>query len=73
MARTVEERVAMVQLFSKYENAHDLQGQWKHHFNKSLPAWATITAVNQRFNDTASVEDLPHTARPTTVLTEERI
>ena len=73
MARTIEERVAMVRLFSKYENAHEVQRQWKHHFNTSPPALATITAVNQRFNKTGSVEDLPRTGRPATVLTEERI
>ena len=63
MARTIEERVAMVRLFSKYENAHELQRQWKHHFNTSPTAWATITVVNQRFNKTGSVEDLPRTSR----------
>ena len=73
IARTTKERVAMVPLFSKYENAHNLQRQWKHHFNKSPPALPMITAVNQRFNETGSVKDLPHTDRPTTVLTEEKI
>ena len=63
----------MVRLLSKYENAHEVQRQWRHHFNSSPPALATITAVNQRFNKTESVEDLPRTGRPATVLTEERI
>ena len=39
----------------------------------SPPVLATITAVNQRFNKTGSVEDLLRTGRPATVLTEERI
>ena len=73
MARTIEERVAMMRIFSKYENEHELQRQWKHHFNTSPPAFATIMAVNQRFNKTGSVEDLLCTARLSTVLTEERI
>ena len=73
MARTIEERVAMVRLFSKYENLPEFQRQWKYHFNTSPPALAKITAVNQRFNKTGSVEDLPSTGRPATVLTEERI
>ena len=60
-AQTTEERVAMVRLFSKYEHAHEVQRQWKHHFNTSPPGLATITTVNQRFNKTGSVEDLPHT------------
>ena len=63
----------MVGLFSKYENAYEVQRQWKHHFNMSPPALATITAVNQRFNKTGSVEDLPRTGQPATILTEERI
>ena len=73
MARTIEERVAMVRLFSKYENAHEVRRQWKHHFNTSSLASATITVVDQRFNKTGNVEDLPHTGRPVTALTEKRI
>ena len=73
MIRTIEERVAMVPLFSKHKNAHELQRQWKHHFNTSPPALATITTVNQRFNKTGSVGDLPRTSRPATVLTETTI
>ena len=60
MDRSIEERVARVRLFSKYENAHHVQRQWKHQANMSPPALPTITAVNQRFNKTGSVEDLPH-------------
>ena len=63
----------MVRLFSKYENALEVQRQWKHHFNMSSPTLAMITAVNQRFNKTGSVEDLPRTGRLATVLTEEKI
>ena len=63
----------MVRLFSKYENAHEVQRQWKHLFNTSPPDLATITAVNQRFNKTGSVEDLPRTGQPATVLTEEKL
>ena len=63
----------MVRLFPNYESVHELQRQWKHHFNTSPPALTTIIAVNQRFNKTGSVEDLPGTGRPATVLTVERI
>ena len=73
MARTIEERIEMVRLFSKYENAHEVQRQWKYHFNTSLPALAMVTPVNQRFNKTESVENLPRTGRLATILTEERI
>ena len=54
----------MVRLFSKYENAHELQ---RHHFNTSPPALPMMTAVNRRFNKTGSVEDLPRTERSETV------
>ena len=30
MAQTIEERVRMMQLFSKYENAHELQRSFQH-------------------------------------------
>ena len=73
MVRTIEGRVVVVPFFSKYENARELQRQWKRHFNTSPPLLATMTAVNQRFNKTGSVEDLPRTGRSATVLTEERI
>ena len=63
----------MVRLFSKYESAHELQRQWKHHFNTAPPVLTTVTAVNQRFNKTGSVGDLLCTGRPATVLTEEKI
>ena len=63
----------MVPLFSKYDYAHEVQRQWKHHFNKSPLALATMTAVNRRFNKIGSVENLPRNGRPATVLTEKRI
>ena len=63
----------MVSLFSKYDYVHEVQRQWKHHFNTSPPALVTITAVSQRFNKAGSVKYLPRTDRPAIVLTEERI
>ena len=63
----------MVRLFSKYENVHEVQRQWKHYFNTSPPVLATITSVNQRFNETGSVANLPPTGRPAIVLTEEKL
>jgi hypothetical protein len=37
VTRTIEERVAMVRLFSKFENAHEVQRQWSYHFDKTPP------------------------------------
>ena len=73
MVRTIEERMTIVRLFSKYDYAHEVQRQWKRHFNMSPSALATITSVNQRFNITESVEGLPRTDRSATVLIEKRI
>jgi hypothetical protein len=73
VSRTTEERAAMVRLFSKFDNAHEVQRQWKHHFDTTPPAVSTILAVNQRFDETGSVEDLHRSGRPTTILTEEKL
>jgi hypothetical protein len=32
--RTTEEKIAMVRLFSKYENAHEVQRRWMVHFHR---------------------------------------
>jgi hypothetical protein len=61
--RITEERVVMVRLFSKFENAHEVQRQWKHHFDTTPLALTTILAVNQRFDKTGSVEDLQRSDR----------
>ena len=42
-------------------------------FEHVSSSFGDVTAVNQRFNRTGSVEVLPNTGRPVTVLTEERI
>ena len=63
----------MVRLFSKYDNVHEVQRPWKHYFNTSPSALTTITTVNQRFNETGSVANLPRTGRPATVLIEEEL
>jgi hypothetical protein len=63
----------MVQLFSKFENAHEVQRQCKHHFDTCPPALATILTVNRRFEETGSVEDLQRSSRPVTTLTEDKL
>ena len=70
-ARTLEERVPMVQFFSKYENAHGVQRQWKNYFNTSPPVSTTMMTVNQQFNEIGSVANLPCVGRPSTILTEK--
>jgi len=71
--RSTKERVAMVRLFSKFENAHEVQRQWKHHFDTCPPALATIFTVNQRFEETGSIEDLQRSSQPVTTLTEDKL
>ena len=63
----------MVRLFSKFENAHEVQRRWEHHFDTAFPALSTISAVNQRFDETGSVEDLARSGRPASALTEDKL
>ena len=43
--RTIEERIAMVRLYSKFENAREVQRQWKHRFDTNIPTVDTILSV----------------------------
>ena len=72
--RITEERVAMIRLFSKFENTHEVQRRWGHHFDTAPPALSTILTVNQRFDETGSVEDLvARSGRPSSALTEDKL
>jgi hypothetical protein len=63
VARTTEERVATVRLFSKFENAHEVHRQWSYHFDTIPPHKTTILLVNREFDENGSVEDLPRGAK----------
>jgi CTP-dependent riboflavin kinase len=71
-SRTIDERIAMVRLFSKFENARDVQRQWKDCFDTTPPHLTTISLVNKKFDENGTVEDLPRSGRPI-VLTEEKL
>ena len=71
--RTVEERIAMVRLFSKFENAHELRRQWKHHFDTNAPDVTTVLSLNKKFDETGAVEDLPRSGPPSSVLSDEKL
>jgi len=71
--RTAEERIAMVRLYSKFENAHEVRRQWKHHFDTNVPKVDTILSVNWKFDETGVVEDLPRSGPPLSVLSEEKL
>ena len=73
MAGTIEERELRWYDFSQNMKMHTRsKDNGNINFNTSSSALATIMAVNQRFNKTGSVEDLPRTSRPAIVLTEQR-
>jgi hypothetical protein len=63
----------MVRLFSKYDNAHEVQKQWDDHFDTVSPAVSTILSVNKKFDETGTVEDLSRSGRPASVLSEEKL
>ena len=71
--RTVEERIAMVRLFSKLENAHEVRRQWKHHFETNGSDVTTVLSVNRKFDETGAAEDLPRSGPPSSVLCEEKL
>ena len=71
--RTVEERIAMVRLFSKFENAHEVRGQWKHHFDTNAPDVTTVLSLNKKSDETGAVEDLPRSGPPSSVLSDEKL
>lgn len=48
----MEERVGMVRLYCKFENAAEVQRQWRHHFDTDPPVRETILATYQKFLDT---------------------
>ena len=71
--RTIEERIRMVRLYSKFENAHEVRRQWKDEFDTNAPTAATILSVNQKFDEKGTVEDLKEGGHPITTLTEEKL
>jgi hypothetical protein len=71
--RTTEEKVAMVRLFSKFENAHEVHRQWKYHFDTTPPDIHTILSVNRKFDETGTIEDLPRSDRPLNILSEKKL
>ena len=70
---TTEETVAIVRHFSKFENAHEVQGRWGSHFGATPPALSTISTVNQKFDETGSVEALVRSGRLVSALTEDKL
>ena len=63
----------MVRLFSKFENATEVLRQWTHHFDATPPHLTTFSSKNRKFNENETVETLPHSGRPSTVLFEEKL
>ncbi|CAF3853183.1 unnamed protein product [Rotaria sp. Silwood1] len=63
----------MVRLYSKFENAREVQRQWKHRFDTNVPTVDTILSVNRKFDENGVVEDLPRSGPPLSVLSEEKL
>ena len=64
-SHTIDQRAAIVRLFSKCENARDIQKRWKDHLDKTPPHLASISLISKRFNENGTVDDLSHSDRPT--------
>ncbi len=59
----MEERVGMVRLYCKFENA--AEKQWRHHFDTDPPVRETILATYQKFLDTGSDTSIAYTVLST--------
>jgi hypothetical protein len=65
--RTIEETVAMMRL------AYEVHRQCKYHFDTTPTDIYTILSVNQKFDETGTIEDLPRSGRPLNILSEETL
>lgn len=60
---SLKERIAIVRLYSKSENAHQVIRDW-HQFSEALPPdVSTVIRLNAKFDETGSVADLPRSGR----------
>ena len=71
--RSLQERIGIVRLFCKYENALEVQRRWGELFDTTPPHHTTIFATYQKFLDTGSVADAERSGRPVSVLTDEAL
>ena len=71
--RTLEERIRIIKLYHKFENAHEVQRKWKEYFDTKPPHAKTILDLAHKFDITCSVEDASRDGRPVTVLTSEKL
>ena len=71
--RTTDERVAIVRLFSKFGNATDVQRLWNNYFDTPPPHLTTISSINKKFDESGTIENLPRSGRPSSVLSEEKL
>lgn len=63
---SIEERVWIIKSYSKYENAAEVQRQWKKFFRNKPPTRGTIINLNNKFTQTGSVTDAIRCGRPKT-------
>ena len=71
--RSLEEKIKLIILYSKYENYEEVRRQWKKYFDSEPPATKKIKELFERFTQTGSVADLPRSGRPSTSTTPERL
>ena len=73
LKRTLEEKIQIVILFSKFENASEVVRQWPNHFTSPAPTRQTVSAVFHKFTETGTVADEERTGRPRTAINEENV
>ena len=69
----LEERKFALKNYWKTENAQDVIRDWCLHFSTDPPTCLTIYRIRDKFEETGSVTDAPHSARPTMCTKENMV
>ncbi|CAF1096118.1 unnamed protein product [Didymodactylos carnosus] len=64
---------AIERLFSKFGRAIDVQREWSNYFDTTPPHLTTISSINRKFDEDGTLESLPRSGRPSSVLFEEKL
>lgn len=71
--RPLQERIQIVLLMAKFENAMEVMRCWRDFFQTEPPARQTITSIYQKFKDTGSIADEQRSGRPRTATSKENL
>lgn len=71
--RSLDERIQMVILYSKFENANEVLRQWKNYSDSPTPTRQKVLSVFNKFKESGSVQDIDRSGRPRTARSLDNI